>query len=111
MGATTWCMPCYTMSGSRDENEFTCPHLPLGGACEPAALAACYERRPRYTPLFVGLVREFRPVHVRDVQVVLHSPQLRRDAPERALAVVRQIHGQHRMIRRGERRAVGDEEH
>jgi len=24
-------MPCYTMSGSPDENEFTCPHLPQTG--------------------------------------------------------------------------------
>jgi hypothetical protein len=30
---------------------------------------------------------------------------------ERALAVIQQIHDQHRMIRHGERRAVGDEEH
>ena len=30
-GPTTWCMPCYTMSGSPDENEFTCPHPPQTG--------------------------------------------------------------------------------
>ena len=30
-GPATWCMPCYTRSGSPDENEFTCPHPPQTG--------------------------------------------------------------------------------
>jgi hypothetical protein len=30
-GPTTWCMPCYTMSGSPGEDEFTCPHPPQTG--------------------------------------------------------------------------------
>lgn len=59
--------------------------------------------------VFVERAREILPAHVRDVQVIVNTPQLRRDATERGLAA-QKVHDQYRIIWRGKCRAVGDED-
>src|SRR5215471_11278508 len=51
---------------------------------------------------------ELFPIHVREVQIVLDGPQLGDDDAERWPAM-EEIHHQHRVIRRGQGRAVSNE--